>query len=95
MSEEPNFTMVVSDCENERREIKDMLRHMQEQMDYTTKLLETLVNALSLAHKSKSDANDLLKLNSSLLNSFIGNKEFEGKDQILNIIQKLSDMGSK
>jgi hypothetical protein len=95
MSEQSTGFVIVPDRENDANETKDMLRHIQEQLDYATKLLETLVNTLSLAHKTKNDASDLLKLNSTMLNSLIGNKDFEGKDQIMEMIQKLSDLGSK
>lgn len=95
MNNQAGGVMIVPERDSELESIKDILRHIKEQVDYNTKLLETLVSALDLSHKSKTDMSDILKLNSEMLASVMGDKNFQGKEQLLNIVEKLSNIGSK
>jgi hypothetical protein len=57
--------------------------------------MEAIVNNLSLAHSRKNKASEVLKLNSQLIQGLFANKEFEGKDKFLELINKIQNMGSE
>ena len=87
-------SIVVSESASELKEIRDMFVSIQESMVYMTKLMEAMVNNLSLAHKQKTDASELMKMNSNLLAGLFAGKEFQGKDLFMEMIEKINKMGA-
>ena len=71
------------------------LEHLEEHMVYMTKLLEAVVNNMSLANKSKTNASEMMKLNSQLMAGLFAGKEFEGKELFMQLIEKINKMGSE
>lgn len=95
------MTLEKQSCENcseharELRAIKDKVNDLHASMVYVTKLLESMVNNLSLANKHKNDATEVVKLNSQLMGSLFKGKNFEGKEMFMELINKIQAMGSE
>jgi HSP90 family molecular chaperone len=85
----------VSSSASELKKVLDRLDKHEEHLVYMTKLMEAIVNNLSLAHSRKNKASEVLKLNSQLIQGLFANKEFEGKDKFLELINKIQNMGSE
>lgn len=82
-----------SESANDVKEIKDMILQLRTDVSYLYGLLETVVERINLGHKSKSDLQEVMKLNSQFIEGIIRGKNFNGKDQLKNIINKLDSMG--
>ena len=84
---------VVSESANEFQTVLDKLSHLEEHMVYMSKLLEAVVNNLSLGNKRKTDAQEIMKLNSQLMAGLFVGKEFQGKELFMELIEKIQKMG--
>lgn len=75
--------------------ISGRLDHIEEHLVYVTKLLEAVVNNMSLANNSRTTANEMMQLNSKLIAGLFAGKEFEGKELFMEMIEKINKMGSQ
>jgi len=88
---ESNFSASAS----EYKIILDRLDHLEEHLVYMSKLLEAVVNNMSLANSRKKNAEEVMKLNSQLIGGLFAGKEFEGKDKFMELLSKIQQMGSE
>lgn len=88
-SENDKGIMIVSESASELKELKDKLDHLEQSMIYITKLLESMVNHLSLANKSKQNVNQAMLLNTELIKGLFRGKDFEGKEKFIEMIETL------
>ncbi|MHC5213502.1 MAG: hypothetical protein ACYSOO_02800 [Planctomycetota bacterium] len=80
---------------SELKIVLDKLEHLEEHMVYMSKLLEAVVNNLSLANKKKTNASEIMKLNSKLIGGLFAGKQFEGKETFMELLNKIQQMGSE
>jgi predicted transcriptional regulator len=85
--------MIVSESASELKTIKDMLSDMQKSLGYMTKLLESLVNHLDLSDKSKTNASKMFEMQTELMQSLFADKDFKGKDKVMEVFEKIKEMG--
>ena len=83
-----------SESASEIKEIKVMVTQLQAGVGYVTALMETIVERMSLADKSKSNMKDLMNMNTELMGSMFKGKEFEGKEKFMDLMSKLQNVGS-
>lgn len=82
-----------SESANDVKEIKDMILQLRQDVGYLYGLVETVVERISLEHKSKNDLKDIMKLNSRFIEGIIKGKDFDGKDQLRDVMDKLDRIG--
>lgn len=84
----------VSESASELQEVKDMITQVISGVGYLTALMETIVERMSLADKSKSNMRELMAMNSELMGSIFKGKDFEGKEKFMEMMSKLQNVGS-
>ena len=85
----------LSESASEIKEIKVMVTQLQAGVGYVSALMETIVEQMSLAGKKKSNAQDLMNMNTELVASMFKGKEFEGKEKFMDMMNKLQNIGSE
>ncbi len=85
--------MIVSESASELKNIKDMLSDIQKSLGYMTKLLESVVNHIDLSDKSKTNVNKMFELQTELMKNLFVGKEFQGKEQVMEVFDKIKEMG--
>jgi hypothetical protein len=83
-----------SESASELQEIKEMVTQLQAGVGYLTALMETIVERMSLADKGKSKAQDLMDMNVTLMASLFKDKNFDGKDQVMDMMSKIQNLGT-
>ena len=84
---------IVPETTSELQKIELMFTHIHEHLEYQTKLLESVVEQFALADRSKKRAAEAAKLNKELVESLFKDREFKGKKQFMDYINKITSMG--
>lgn len=95
---EPKGERIESSLPSSASELKivlERLDHLEEHLVYITKLLEAVVNNLSLANSRKKNAEEVMQINSKLISSLFAGKDFQGKEVFMELIEKIQKMGSE
>lgn len=79
---------------DELKKIELMFTHLHEHLEYQTKLLESVVEQFTLANEAKQKISDLADLNNQFMKSLFEGKNFQGKEEFIKHIDKITRMGA-
>jgi uncharacterized protein YabN with tetrapyrrole methylase and pyrophosphatase domain len=85
---------ITSESIDEMKKVELMFTHLHEHLEYMTKLMESVVEQFSLANKAQKNMSDLADLNNQFMKSLFEGKEFQGKEEFIKHIDKITRMGA-
>jgi hypothetical protein len=85
---------IVPETTSELQKIELMFTHLHKHLEYQTKLLESVVEKFSLADNSKEKHAEIVQMNSELMKSLFANRDFQGKEEFMAYIDKITKMGA-
>ena len=88
-----NDKAIVPESIDEYQKTQLMITHLHEHLEYMTKLLESVVEQFSLANKQRERASEVVKMNADFMESLFADREFKGKDQFMEYINKIMNIG--
>jgi len=89
-----NDKAITSESIDELKKIELMFTHLHKHLEYQTKLLESVVEQFTLANEAKQKISDLADLNNQFMKSLFEGKDFQGKEEFIKHIDKITRMGA-